>query len=238
MPESAGAAERERDARRRRWKNTKLTPPVCGSPVSSTRISQKIFTLFAPFWRGRSALVTHTAARPSRDDGGATPAGATRPVPRGRRGGRRRLRGPQGLDGVDVQALHEDVSSRALTTALELVRDELRRASRAANDAAWAPLGLHARAQVRVLQLVARARLAECRGFRAGDGVARGAKRRAEFRAEEEKDENAPPLSRASPPRRTRVGSTRGARTRLWPRWWPPRHDRRARSWKMTPWTA
>ena len=50
----------------------------------------------------------------------------------------------RGLDGVDVQTLHEDVSSRALTTALELVRDDLRRASRAANDAAWAPLGLHA----------------------------------------------------------------------------------------------
>ena len=125
----------------------------------------------------------------------------------------------RGLDGVDVQALHEDVSSRALTTALELVRDELRRASRAANDAAWAPLGLHApEPKFACCSWWPELVLPSVEVSEPETGSRAGAKRRAEFRADEEKDENAPPRADASPPRRTRVGSTRGARTRLWPR--------------------
>ena len=50
----------------------------------------------------------------------------------------------RGLDGVDTQALHEDVSSRSLCTALEMLRGDLLCASRAAKDFWWAPLGLDA----------------------------------------------------------------------------------------------
>ena len=103
----------------------------------------------------------------------------------------------RGLDGVDVQALHEDVSSRALTTALELVRDEMRRASRAANDAAWAPLGLHApEPKFACCSWWPELVLPSVEVSEPETGSRAGAKRRAEFRAEEEKDENAPPPSR------------------------------------------
>ena len=103
----------------------------------------------------------------------------------------------RGLDGVDVQALHEDVSSRALTTALELVRDELRRASRAANDAAWAPLGLHApEPKFACCSWWPELVLPSVEVSEPETGSRAGAKRRAEFRADEEKDENAPPPSR------------------------------------------
>ena len=112
----------------------------------------------------------------------------------------------RGLDGVDVQTLHEDVSSRALTTALELVRDDLRRASRAANDAAWAPLGLHApEPKFACCSWWPELVLPSVEVSEPETGSRAGAKRRAEFRAEEEKDEKKKRAS-AEPTRVRRAG--------------------------------